>query len=908
MSRRSVASLRHIALGVLAALVAAISVAVPSASAAGGGVISGTVRDAVTGAPIPDAHVAIHGVDNWSMGDETDENGKYSIDLGSAGRASGAYFLSVGQVNGPYKGFFPQDDSQNFTYTAGVSRSGMDIALKRISALSGSASGPVDMVTWCGSVEVIRSDTGEQAAFDFIGTHGTFWFDTSTLEAGRYSVKVKPCNYTGMPGGNYIETWLGGVQSLADAATVYINPGDEIALPTITLLEGSKISGTVAAATCQGTVWGTPTTFRGSVEAIDVHAPHRAFGVGGDVDATGNYVIDALPPGDYNVVFHPAAKKCGAEGGQQGQWWSGNAGAPAFTLAGAASVSLGIHGSVSHVNASLATAGSTISGVVKDSKGAPVEGVPISVTAADGSLLDAYGTAGWVNESRFGTLYSGKRVGPGIGGSATTYTGSDGSFEVPSVAAGTYDVYVGGGNDQLGRYDGDLASTFHDGAAFPENSVGVTVDGVHDPAPLRLSRVAGGSISGTLTPDSTVYIDPNMSHEVGVVAFAYNDTAGAWEPVADAMGEMNYSRHYTIKGLAAGTYKVGFYDWYEIDGFAPELYGETLDFDAAPVVTVVAGRETAGIDFDLSAVGPVDQQRYAGAGRFETSVAISRTFTPGVSVAYVASGENFPDALAAAPAAADAGGPLLITRSASLPAEVKAELQRLKPARIVVVGGAAAVSTAVYGELAKLAGAGGISRVSGADRYDTAREIVSEHWAATSVDRVYIASGKNFPDALSAAAAAGAQGVPVITVDGSAAHLDPDVAALIRSLGASEVAVAGGTSAVSAGIMTDLAAISGVTSAWRYAGSNRYSTGFAINHDAFSGSDLVYVASGNNFPDALSGAAIAGRDKAPLYIVPGTCVTKDVADDIRNLGATRVTVLGGPAVVSVELANVSICK
>ncbi len=898
-------SLRRTALGMLAALVVATAVAVPSASATGGGTISGTVTDAATGVPLAGISVSVNEeTSGWSMTAQTDANGFYTIDVVAQGGQSGTYSVFVGGVNGPYSGHYAQVPSDYFTYTDGQTITGKDVALERYPAVSGLVVGPGAIPFWAGFADLIATDTGQPAAGTVVGTDGSFWIDTSGIQSGRYTVRITPFS-----GGTGIATWLGGVASMVDAPTVYLNPGDERALPSIQVLDGSKISGTVSATTCEGEVWGNPTTFRGQVTVYDAQAPHASHGNGGSVDVDGNYTVDALPPGDYTVVFEPADAGCRLGDGQKGQWWSGDSASPASLPTSATVVSLGLHDSVSNVDATLVTAGSRIRGVVKDSAGAPVVGVAISLTAADGSFIDRVGTAVWAKDVDYGTLFHGSQVGPGLFQDGTTSTGADGSFEVASVGAGTYDIYIGGGLGRTGTYTVAVASSFHDGTAFPEDSAGVTVNGT-DPVDVGVVTMAeGGSISGTLTPDSTVYMNPNMSHTALLVAFQYNVTAGKWEAMGTSYpvelgGE---TPQYTIPGLASGVYKVGaFYDM-PADGFASTFYGNTLNFDAAAGVTVVAGQATPGIDFTLSALGPVEQNRYAGAGRYQTSVAISKTFAPGASVAYVASGENFPDALAAAPAAADAGGPLLITASTSLPAEIKAELIRLEPTRIVVVGGTAAVSQAVYDELAGVTGSGGIKRVSGADRYATARAIVTDHWGSATVNRVYVASGENFPDALSAAAAAGAMGVPVITVAGSATDLDPAVSTLIESLGATEIAVAGGTSAVSAGVFSDLSAVPGVTATWRYAGANRYATGAAINHDAFSGSDLVYVASGNNFPDALSGAAIAGRDKAPLYIVPGTCITRSVVDDIRNFGATKVTVLGGTAVVSVDLSKVTIC-
>ena len=83
--------------------------------------------------------------------------------------------------------------------------------------------------------------------------------------------------------------------------------------------------------------------------------------------------------------------------------------------------------------------------------------------------------------------------------------------------------------------------------------------------------------------------------------------------------------------------------------------------------------------------------RLFGADRYATAAAISaNTFAPGVPTAYVTTGENWPDALAAVPHAARAGGPLLLTRGSALPDSIAAELERLDPGRIIVVGGSAA--------------------------------------------------------------------------------------------------------------------------------------------------------------------------------------------------------------------------
>ena len=97
-------------------------------------------------------------------------------------------------------------------------------------------------------------------------------------------------------------------------------------------------------------------------------------------------------------------------------------------------------------------------------------------------------------------------------------------------------------------------------------------------------------------------------------------------------------------------------------------------------------------------------QRLAGADRFATAAAVSAaTFAPGVSHAFVATGANYPDALAAAAAAGKRAGPVLLVSRTSVPASTMTELRRLRPGAIVIAGGTAVVSNTVAQTLGSVA-------------------------------------------------------------------------------------------------------------------------------------------------------------------------------------------------------------
>ncbi|MGX5681778.1 cell wall-binding repeat-containing protein [Schumannella luteola] len=283
--------------------------------------------------------------------------------------------------------------------------------------------------------------------------------------------------------------------------------------------------------------------------------------------------------------------------------------------------------------------------------------------------------------------------------------------------------------------------------------------------------------------------------------------------------------------------------------------------------------------------------RVAGADRFETSADIALASYPGgADTVYVATGQNYPDALAAGPAAAAEGAPLLLVPSTgALPLSIRTALDALDPANIVVVGGTPSVSAAVYSELSGYSDS--IERVAGADRFETSRllaERIYDH-----ADFVFIATGLNFPDALSAGPAAFVNDAPVILVNGGSSTLDAATADLVESLGTQTAVIVGGTPSVSLGIQTDLDAI--LPDAIRFPGADRFETSRLVNEYAFyqPTETTAFFATGLGFPDALAGSAWAAAQGAPLYVIPPTCVPTATMDGLEFLGVSNVVLLGG---------------
>ncbi|HTS14224.1 MAG TPA: cell wall-binding repeat-containing protein [Candidatus Sulfotelmatobacter sp.] len=291
---------------------------------------------------------------------------------------------------------------------------------------------------------------------------------------------------------------------------------------------------------------------------------------------------------------------------------------------------------------------------------------------------------------------------------------------------------------------------------------------------------------------------------------------------------------------------------------------------------------------------PVDPDRIAGIDRYATSAATSASnFSPGVSVVYVGSGQAFPDALSGAAAAAKAGGPVLLVQNGLLPMSTAAELARLQPGRIVLLGSTGAVDTPVM-DLLQGYTSGTVTRLAGSDRYATAAAVSRATFAALPA-AVYIASGLNFPDALAGAAAAAHVGAPILLVNGG---VPSSTVTELKRLVPGHIFVLGGAASVSQAVENALVQYTATrtsASVTRLGGADRWATAVDIAEATYSTGDTLYIANGENFPDALAGAPLGG----PLLLVPsGDVVPQVVLDEVARLAPPSLVVLGGPSGVS----------
>ncbi|MGZ6327858.1 MAG: cell wall-binding repeat-containing protein [Candidatus Limnocylindrales bacterium] len=296
--------------------------------------------------------------------------------------------------------------------------------------------------------------------------------------------------------------------------------------------------------------------------------------------------------------------------------------------------------------------------------------------------------------------------------------------------------------------------------------------------------------------------------------------------------------------------------------------------------------------------------RIAGPDRYGTSAAAAALFPSGAPVVYIATGENFPDALAGAAIAGSHGAPVLLVHQNGIPASIETALANLQPGRIVILGSTDAVSQAVADQLVADDLGGDSSRLerwSGSDRYGTAADAVAHAFPGTA-SRVYVVTGEDYPDALAAAPLAAQQGAPLLLVRKDS--VPATIRAQLVRLKPASIEVVGSAGAVSDAVLADLDNLTAPTGgATRIAaGTDRYDTAAKVADLMFPGStppDVAYVATGLAFPDALSAAAVAGLHQGPVLLVRRfLALPGPTSAELNALAPRSIVVLGSSGAVS----------
>ena len=264
----------------------------------------------------------------------------------------------------------------------------------------------------------------------------------------------------------------------------------------------------------------------------------------------------------------------------------------------------------------------------------------------------------------------------------------------------------------------------------------------------------------------------------------------------------------------------------------------------------------------------VGKSRIGGITRVSTSTMLLDN-AQNKSEVVLATGRNFPDGLVAgALAGASKSGVVLTMGTTAIEPETLSKLKSVGTSKVTIVGGTGAVSQGVENSL-KTAGIQ-VERIAGTDRYDTAFKVY-EHMKNTGklkTQSVFVATGKDFPDALAASAVAAKIGAAVILAD------TPEQ--VNRVAGTYPYAVGAQT--------TSLMANMRVSMSGGFDGKDRYDTANKlVNWSVWKGGDTVMVAVGTNFADALAAGPLAASTGQLLVLANPSSAVLKVPASTKNL-------------------------
>ncbi len=297
-------------------------------------------------------------------------------------------------------------------------------------------------------------------------------------------------------------------------------------------------------------------------------------------------------------------------------------------------------------------------------------------------------------------------------------------------------------------------------------------------------------------------------------------------------------------------------------------------------------------------------RRLAGEGRYDTMKAIvSEGFSGTGGTVLLATGTGFKDALAASGLAGIYRAPVLLTDGRTLSNQTAELLIKLRPGKIIIAGGSFAISDGVVEQIADITGKTP-ERLAGRNSSGTSAALAMAGSGYWKQGTAIIATNKSFKDALSVAPIAYAKSYPILLAD-SGKSLSGDVQKALVDLGIKKVIIVGGKAAVSENVEKQLKKLN-IEISVRLSGKNGVETSEAIAEWGLKNglsADRMGIATSQNYPDALAGAALCGYNGSVLLLADDKAIANaffpaDYASYIK-----RGYVFGGTYAVGVTTWN-----
>lgn len=291
-------------------------------------------------------------------------------------------------------------------------------------------------------------------------------------------------------------------------------------------------------------------------------------------------------------------------------------------------------------------------------------------------------------------------------------------------------------------------------------------------------------------------------------------------------------------------------------------------------LTIAALAVACMIPASVSSANVENVTRIAGEDRIATSIEISKEMFNESDNVVLASGFNFADALSAGQLAAALNAPLILSKD-QLDSRTSDEIAKLKPKNMYIVGGENALSSNIEESVKSVVNDINVERLKGNDRYETSVKVMEKTKEFVDAEYLLIASGKNFPDALSATSFMADHKALMVLSDGNS----------YPKSNLKEIAIGG----------VNQLPLNGFTGE-RIAGNDRYQTALAIAKRSFESNENAILANSKVFADSLSAVSVAKNYKAPIILTDNENLTQSTKSYLENMNS--VTIIGGEKSVS----------
>ncbi|MBM7606376.1 putative cell wall-binding protein/N-acetyl-anhydromuramyl-L-alanine amidase AmpD [Metabacillus crassostreae] len=289
------------------------------------------------------------------------------------------------------------------------------------------------------------------------------------------------------------------------------------------------------------------------------------------------------------------------------------------------------------------------------------------------------------------------------------------------------------------------------------------------------------------------------------------------------------------------------------------------------------------LSFQVNTSIAATTERIKGTDRYKTAVEISKKGWNTAETVILAKGTDFPDALAGGPLAYSKNAPILLTNDKVLTDVTRQEVLRLKASKAILLGSEGAISIDVENSLRSLGLE--MERIGGQHRFETAANIAKK----LSSNKAFITNGRNFPDALAIAPYAARNEIPILLTEKET--LPEATYEIVKTK--TQTFIIGKEGVIDKNVEQHL------VNPTRYGGKDRYHTNQIISGKFAMDSGKAFVATGEDFADALSGSVLAAKSNSTILLVQKSKLPATIQTIQKNY--KHFSIYGGFGAVSNEV-------